>query len=298
MTHRVEHTTDPAAFLALAGEHLAADPVLATVVTTVAQRAVGAPVPDHPQWWVSVLDGERVVGVAMRTASFAPYPLYVLPMPEAAALALGRWLHERGEDATAVNGAQPAAGQVLAALAGPRGEVVEEVECDRLWEVRTVVDPPPVPGRARQARLDEVDLVASWTLRFMPEADAQAGRAAREGEGSHLDAAWATDRIGQGLVWLWEVDGEPVHLSAHSVPAYGVGRVGPVYTPPEHRGHGYASALVAHVSRLLLDQGARACLFTDRDNPVSNGVYARLGYEPQAEMARLVTSPVTTPGPA
>ncbi|MCK5928464.1 MAG: hypothetical protein KAG80_09750, partial [Nocardioides sp.] len=99
MTYRVEQTTDPVAFLALAGEHLAADPVLSTVVSTTLGRAVDDPqVPEHPRWWAAVLDGEQVVGVGMRTAPFRPYPLYLLPMPEDAARALGRHLVATGED--------------------------------------------------------------------------------------------------------------------------------------------------------------------------------------------------------
>ena len=71
MTYRVEQTTNPDAFLALAGEHLAADPVLSTVVSTTLERAVADPrVPEHPRWWAAVLDGEQVVGVGMRTAPF------------------------------------------------------------------------------------------------------------------------------------------------------------------------------------------------------------------------------------
>lgn len=44
MPYRVEHTTDPAAFLALAEAHLAAEPVLSTVVSTTLARAVSDPV--------------------------------------------------------------------------------------------------------------------------------------------------------------------------------------------------------------------------------------------------------------
>jgi predicted GNAT family acetyltransferase len=38
----------------------------------------------------------------------------------------------------------------------------------------------------------------------------------------------------------------------------------------------------------VVDQGARACLFTDRANPVSNRIYAALGYRPVVDMANLV----------
>ena len=35
----------------------------------------------------------------------------------------------------------------------------------------------------------------------------------------------------------------------------------------------------------MLEQGARACLFTDRANPTSNKIYAALGYRPVVDMA-------------
>lgn len=56
-------------------------------------------------------------------------------------------------------------------------------------------------------------------------------------------------------------------------------RVGPVYTPPRWRGHGYASAVTAEVSRGALVAGAEeVLLYTDLANPVSNSVYKRIGY--------------------
>ena len=73
-----------------------------------------------------------------------------------------------------------------------------------------------------------------------------------------------------------------------NAPSFGVARVGPVYTPGAHRGHGYASVLTAHVSRLLRDSGTRVCLFTDQANPTSNKIYAAIGYEPVVDMANLV----------
>ena len=97
-----------------------------------------------------------------------------------------------------------------------------------------------------------------------------------------------TERISQGRVRLWEVDGEPVHVTGFNAPSFGVARVGPVYTPREHRGRGYASAGVAGVSRELLDRGARACLFTDQANPTSNRNYQALGYRAVVDMANFV----------
>jgi predicted GNAT family acetyltransferase len=56
-------------------------------------------------------------------------------------------------------------------------------------------------------------------------------------------------------------------------------RIGPVYTPPELRGRGYASACTAAVSQLLLDEGRKFCfLYTDLANPTSNKIYQDIGY--------------------
>src|SRR3954464_8363297 len=90
---RLQFYTDPGDFLAAAGDHLAADPVVGTVVTTLAHRllsrqADGAVQPVR-DWWLVVRDESgAVVGTGMRTAPFAPYPLFLLPMPDEAAVAL------------------------------------------------------------------------------------------------------------------------------------------------------------------------------------------------------------------
>ena len=58
-------------------------------------------------------------------------------------------------------------------------------------------------------------------------------------------------------------------------------RIGPVYTPPELRGHGYASNLVAGVTQRQLDAGRDyVFLFTDLANPTSNKIYQDIGYQP------------------
>lgn len=61
----------------------------------------------------------------------------------------------------------------------------------------------------------------------------------------------------------------------------GVARVGPVYTPPDHRRLGYGAAVTVAVSQAALEAGAdQLVLFTDLANPTSNALYPRLGYRP------------------
>ena len=58
-------------------------------------------------------------------------------------------------------------------------------------------------------------------------------------------------------------------------------RIGPVFTPSEFRGRGYATALVATVTRDQLSRGHEFCfLHTDLANPTSNKIYQLLGYRP------------------
>ncbi len=52
-----------------------------------------------------------------------------------------------------------------------------------------------------------------------------------------------------------------------------------VFTPPNHRGQGYAARVVAALSQAQLDAGKKACnLHTDLENDTSNGIYRRIGY--------------------
>ncbi len=244
----LEFTEDPAAFLDAAQHHLAADPVLTTVVSSVTHRALaavrlGVPAPAHPRWWLVVRDpGGAVAGVAMRTAPFAPYPLFVLPMPLAAAHAVARALHRRGEEVGGVNGSLPAAealAQETARLTGGRAFVHEHTRLFELGELRA---PRPAAGRLRAANEDDADLAMSWFAAFHRDADEQAGREPGQVAWEAFDRAEILARIRDGRIWFWVDDaGERVHLTGANAPSFGVARVGPVYTPREHRGRGYAS---------------------------------------------------------
>lgn len=290
----LEFHDDPREFLAAARDHLAAEPVLSTVVASIAERAVreDAAGVEHGlphRWWVVVRDDAGdVAGTGMRTAPFAPYPLFLLPMPGEAAAVLAHVLHARGERVDGVNGALPAAKACAAELARLRGGVAQVTVHTRLHEVTEVVPPRAAPGRLRLVRPEEVDLAMAWFAAFAHDADEQAGR-----EPGSLHEMTETEdgmlrRIAEERLWFW-VDGDdrPVHLTSNNLPAFGAARIGPVFTPREHRGKGYGANAVAQVSQQILDGGARPCLYTDQANPTSNQLYAGLGYVPVVDMADL-----------
>ena len=286
----LEFTDDPAEFLHATREHLAAEPVLTTVIATVTERMARGGGSDAPyRWWVVARDDAgEVAGVGMRTAPFAPYPVYLLPMPDEVAVELARRLHERGEAVGGVNGALPAAQAFAAETARLTGGVAEVHEHLRLFELGELVVPPAPPGRLRPATRDDAELSLAWFRAFAADAAEQAGR-----EGEHAMEEFSLDmmleRIDDGLIWLWEDEaGTPVHLTGANLPANGVTRIGPVYTPKGHRGRGVASRAVAEVSRQFVEQGVRCCLFTDQANPTSNKIYEAVGYRPVVDMVNLL----------
>ena len=290
---RLQFCADPGEFLAVAGDYLAADPVVSTVVTTIAHRLLAQQADGIAQpgrnWWLVVRNASAVVGAGMRTAPFAPYPPFLLSMPDQAAVALARTLHERREEVLAVNGALPAVVLCAAELTRLGGGQVQVSQHTRLHELGELVWPAPVPGGLQAATEDDVDLATKWFGAFMGDADEQAGRARGASAHEAPDRAEMLRRLRAGRLWFWITEaGERVHLTGVSPPSFGVARVGPVYTPPAQRGLGWASNAVAEISRRIQAQGARVCLFTDQANPTSNKIYAALGYQPVADMANLV----------
>ena len=85
-------------------------------------------------------------------------------------------------------------------------------------------------------------------------------------------------RLGKDTHYIWE-NGAPVSQAVHGRDTPNGAVINWVYTPPHFRGKGYATSVVAELSRDLLDRGKRfCCLFADADNPVSCELYHKLGY--------------------
>jgi RimJ/RimL family protein N-acetyltransferase len=165
-----------------------------------------------------------------------------------------------------------------------RGGRVDVHRRQRLYRLSELVWPDPAPaGTARMADDADVKLTADWFAAFIDEVDDM-------GKGEDQSAA-AREKIRHAGVMLWEADGDPVSIACNTMPVTGMVRIGPVYTPPEARGHGYASAATAALSRRLLEAGAEeVVLYTDLANPVSNSIYQRIGYRPVEDRVVLAFS--------
>ena len=152
------------------------------------------------------------------------------------------------------------------------GEVSEVSMRMRVYELRQVSLSSFPSGTFQQACPADIPIIARWGQAFEQEA---------LGKIHDLDIPHAEQLVTAGHVFTWMVGDQPVSMALKSRPIAHSITVGGVYTPPEHRCHGYASAVVANLSQHLLDEGYQFVnLFTDLDNPTSNQIYQDVGYHP------------------
>ncbi|WP_176946784.1 GNAT family N-acetyltransferase [Lentzea fradiae] len=251
---------------------LAADPVRNTVALTSLDRLRRLP-GEHPPTLITFHDGGQVVGSLVRTP---PWPFQAADLPlEAVELAV-RTAAEIDPDAPGVTGPR----ERSEAFATATGEKYTESIATRLYRLEELVE-PAVEGTGRLATEDDVELLGAWRAEFLAEAVPEAP------DEQTTEAVRSSLRLGNGHA-VWEVDGT-VAWAVASLPQSGMTRIGPVYTPPEHRRHGYGAAVSAMVTRWALERGATdVVLFADLVNPVSNSIYQRIGYRPVEDWAEFL----------
>lgn len=267
-------TRDVAEYLARAGDFLASRPVEHTVLLTLAEALRAERSTEsatHFFGWHQA--GPAVTGALLATP---PRPLLLSRLPLDAIESLVPALRAAGFDgdvhgvSAGVREAEAFAGHWRVAT-GAAAEVRMRM---RLYRLDQLLPPDPAPaGRGRLAGPADRE-----TLLVLAEEFAVA-----VGEPG-IGAAVVDSRLAAGAFVLWEVDGVPVSLAAVTPPVAGQARVGAVYTPPAHRGHGYAAAATAMASAWARDRGvSEVLLFTDLANPTSNRIYHRLGYRPVSD---------------
>jgi predicted GNAT family acetyltransferase len=268
-----------AEFWAATEAYFTADPVRHTVaLTAIASRLANADPDEARSVLVSVRENGEVRGAAMQTP---PRPLIGSGIPVDLVEVFVAALLPIAPELSGVNGSRELAEAFGAAWSARTGCEVEEHMAMRLHRLDELLV-PEVPGRVRFADEHDVEFLGRWRHEFGIEAmggvispltPEQEVRRGVEGGNGHA---------------IWEVDGVPVSWAAASVPVRQMSRIGPVYTPPEHRAHGYAAAVTAAVTRWAQRAGAKdVLLYTDVTNPTSNSVYRRIGFVPVLEATEL-----------
>lgn len=232
----------------------------------------------EPAYLATIERDGKVRGVAIRTP---PHNLLVSVADPSDLRHLAEDVRERFESLRGVMSTPETALGFARVWEEVGGQVAEEAMRQRIYRLDEAPAVPPAPGRLRMADAGDRDLLVRWLGAFTDEA--------LPPDVPHRVDDSVDDRLGSahGGFALWE-DGGPVSVAGYGGPTPTGIRIGPVFTPPDLRGRGYASACVAQLSGGLLQGERRTCfLFTDLSNPTSNGVYTRIGYRPVRDMLEL-----------
>jgi predicted GNAT family acetyltransferase len=264
-------------FLAVAEEFLVAREAEHNLILGICNTLATLPgLYKQPPYLAAVLDGGRVVAVSTQTP---PWDLVLSEMDDATAVDLV--IEDRiGEPPPGVIGPTALAAHFAAGWSRRTGSPSRQVMRERAFRLSAVTPPRPTTGAMRAARPPDRDLVQRWLGEFITEALGES-----HDDLGEMAERWvtATNRTMQ----LWVDDDVPVSMTGVGAQTPNGQRVGPVYTPPDRRGRGYASNLVAQASQAALDSGRRFLfLFTDLANPTSNKIYQAIGYEPVTDIDR------------
>jgi hypothetical protein len=274
----VERHADAGSFLARAGEFLLEREAEHNLMIGLASRLRTTPrMYGEAPYLAVLLENDRVVAAALRTP---PHNLILSEM----------------DDALELEPLADDVGSVYESLPGAVGPAAPVERFAAIWQARTGAEawiairqrsyqadeaqiPEGVSGELRPYRESDRELVLAWMDAFVAEA---LPSAPPEDSSGWLGRRLAEPEAG---VMIWEDGGEAVSFGSFGgVTPNGI-RVGPIYTPPELRRRGYASALTAEITRMLLEGGRRFCfLFTDLANPTSNSIYQRIGYRPVTDV--------------
>ncbi len=251
---------------AMLAAHPAQNTVALTVIENVRAGRRWSPEPMLFGWYEAP---EHPLG------AFSMTPPYGLLLADVAAFTvepLVEALLARGVEVTGVNGETSVAEGFVTAWIERRPTRAVPRRHERLYRLQALLPPSPTRGQPRVADAGDVSTAVDWFTRFQVEAGAYL-----------VDVEPAVrDRVENGLLWLWEDDdGRLVSMAGRNRTTAGVARVGPVYTPPEHRRRGFGAAITAACTRDALTRDAHeVVLFTDLSNATSNAIYQQIGYHP------------------
>lgn len=223
----------------------------------------------------------EVVAAAVMTA---PFPLVVsLCDSDAAMRLLARDVFAFRADTPGVNAPVPAGLNFARAWQAVTGRGYSLSRRDRCYRLDKVLAPTGVSGTLRRATEGDLALLTDWQVAFAAEAVPTEETAPRESVERSIRLRLELPPESRGI-FVWEDAGRPVCMAGYGNPTPNSLRIGPVYTPPELRRRGYATACTAGVARYILESGKSFCtLFADVANPTSNHIYQQIGFVPACD---------------
>ncbi len=268
--------TDPGLFLKNTQTELESNEAANSLMLGICRQLV-----HHPEWFqaspcLKTVEDEK--GLMLAAVMTPPHKLVVYAQQgdlDAVARILVDDMVKEGWRPAGVMGPSVAARGIAARWAEITGNIFDLERRQSVYELREAPGLVIEAGKLRLATQQNADLVARWWYAFHSEIFGQAER--------DESRRAARARIGNEDIYLFEVQ-RPVSIAMKTRPTRNGVSISLVYTPPELRGQGYATACVSTLSRTLLEAGWEYCaLFADQSNAAANRVYQKIGYRPTCD---------------
>jgi len=274
-------------YLAIVGPTLRRRPVVNQLPLAIADTCARDPDRYGPDSvFYSVERDGAIRGAAVHTP---PWPVQLSDASPDAARELAQVFAANHPSIVGVAGPDEAPARFADAFVAERGGSYALEFSFGLFELTSVNALREADGQWIVATPDHGDLIQEWLEAFRDEA-------IPHDPPPRDDAGASAAASGRAHLWL-DRDGQPVSFLFNARDVEGWASIGPVYTPPPLRGSGYATTLVAAVSRAFLEHGRPGCtLFTDLANPTSNAIYERIGYRRIGSAYRYALVTTTVPG--
>ena len=271
----VERHSDADAFLAAAESWLLEAEAENNLLLGIALTWRGRTPVEPPPYWASVHDANGIVGCAGRTP---PHPAVLTRVPESAIGLLVEDLGAAYASLPGVNGPSEISEAFAGTWTARHGGTWRTRFRLRLHVLtKASVAGPLRAGALRKATDADLPLAREWMDGFVHDTGLPP-----------LVPDQAQLLIGRGQLYFWLDAGSPRSMVASARETRSGCCVNTVYTPPQFRGCGYATAAVATLTNALLQAGRRfCCLYTDLANPTSNSIYAKIGYRPIRDDAEI-----------
>lgn len=239
------------------------------------RSADGQSVSNAEEYWATLRDGDEIVGTSFRTP---PHHLAVSKMPPGAVSVLVTAVGDVYPDLSGVAGPSAVAESFAREWTQLHGGAWRTKFRQRIHVLRTVQEIENLPaGSLRQMEKSDEELIYSWMDGFVQDTGIAAPA-----------ERFARPLVEKRAFFLWE-DVEPRCVVGRGRDTPNGACITAVYTPPSSRRKGYATASVAALSNAILSSGGEfCCLYTDLDNPTSNSIYRKIGYEPVRDDLELV----------
>lgn len=188
------------------------------------------------------------------------------------------WLHKQHAVLPGVTGCAETSRIFAEEWGRLTGAEAEKMSGHKIYQLNELKDIPKKPGKLTYATEDDIALAMAWTEEYEDMI----------GSCKHPDLEKTVrQEIKNNQVYFWRDDHcTPVSMAKKGRELKNGAVLNFVYTPEDYQRQGYATTCVAALSERLFKEGYKFCsLNTNAENPASNTISVKIGFEPVGEAA-------------